>query len=172
MLPSPPPPSRTPIGIVFRPAQDAAAAVGPIPSGLAVVCRDDHMAASSPCVLLIDSWPVVRKHLTGRRPRFGQAVGAVVDGVGWRAEDAKLLRLAVDFIVVRAADTGQRVDRTSLAEHLRNTHSATVLLWAPDITEDEADTLIAAGRIDGYLHGMTRMATCPHSAHQEGIRHG
>lgn len=171
VLPAPPPPGRTPVGIVFHPAPGAASAPGPAPSGLAVACADDHTGASSSCVLLIDSWPVVRKHLTGRRSRFGQAVGAVVDGVDWRAEDAELLRAAVDFIVVRAPEAGQRVERTGLAEHLRNAHSATVLLWTPDFTEDEADTLIAAGRIDGYLHGLAQPAS-PLTAHQEGILHG
>ena len=170
MSPGRPPSGRTPVGIVFRQAEDAGD--GSVPSGLAVACRNDPEDAASSCVLLVDPWPVVREHLLGRRSRIGQAVGAVVDAVGWRAEDAELLRLAADFVVVRAADAGSRVERTGLAEHLRNTYAATVLLWAPGLTDDEADTLIAAGRIDGYLHGTELVAARAPTTDRRGTIHG
>lgn len=173
ILPGPPQLGHTPAGIVFRPAHGAEPGQLAVPSGVAVTCREDDTAtATAACVLLIDPWPVVREHLVGRRSRIGQALGAVVDGVDWRAEDAELLRLAVDFVVVRATGDGRRVERTGLAEHLRNTYSMTVLLWAPDLTEDEADTLIAAGRMDGYLHGLAPVAPGPRSADQKGILRG
>ena len=171
VTPGRPPSGRTPVGIVFHPPGETAADRS-VPSGLAVACRDEPEEAGSSCVLLVDPWPVVREHLVGRRSRLGQAVGAVVDGVGWRAEDAELLRLTADFVVVRSTGDGLRVERTGLAEYLRNTHAATVLLWAPDLTDDEADTLIAAGRIDGYLHGTPSVAAGPRGLDQRGMIHG
>lgn len=56
-----------------------------------------------------------------------------------------------NFVVVPAGAAGGRVERTLLAEELRNRDGHTVLLWAPGLPADEADTLIAAGRIDGYI---------------------
>lgn len=56
-----------------------------------------------------------------------------------------------DFVVVSIGERGQRVERTRAAERLRNEHRCTVLLRTPAITNDEMDTLIAAGRIDGCV---------------------
>jgi anthraniloyl-CoA monooxygenase len=58
-----------------------------------------------------------------------------------------------DYVVVPVGDRGQRVERSRAAERLRNEHGLTVLLRVPEISDDEADTLIAAGRIDGCVVG-------------------
>jgi hypothetical protein len=77
-------------------------------------------------------------------------VGVVVSEAN-RTADLKAAIGAAGFVVVPAARAGQRIERTRLAERLRNEYGCTVLLWSPALTDDEANTLIAAGRIDGYI---------------------
>jgi 2-polyprenyl-6-methoxyphenol hydroxylase-like FAD-dependent oxidoreductase len=78
------------------------------------------------------------------------AVGVIVSEAN-RTADLKPAIGAAGFVVVPAARAGQRIERTRLAERLRNEYGCTVLLWSPALTDDEANTLIAAGRIDGYI---------------------
>jgi hypothetical protein len=111
----------------------------------------DRAPAGAGCLLVAGPWPLVRERLVNLRRRPGQAVGALVESTGWGTADAELLRSVTDFVAVRPDPDGQRVERTRFAEELRNAHGLTVLLWTAALSGDEADTLIGAGRIDGYL---------------------
>lgn len=111
----------------------------------------DRASAGADCLLVAGPWPLVRERLVNLRRRPGQAVGALVESTGWGCADAEFLRSVTDFVAVRPDPDGQRVERTRLAEELRNVHGFTVLLWTAALSGDEADTLIGAGRIDGYL---------------------
>jgi anthraniloyl-CoA monooxygenase len=77
-------------------------------------------------------------------------VGVII-GEASRPADLKRAIGAAGFAVVPAARAGQRIERTRMAERLRNEYGCTVLLWSPALSDDEANTLIAAGRIDGYI---------------------
>ncbi|WP_329563511.1 FAD-dependent monooxygenase [Streptomyces uncialis] len=157
----PHPPGTTPAGLVLYSSRATTSGAGPLPIGH-IVPPTEAEPSSTPCVLLTGSWPVLRQRLANRSPQAGQAVGVMIDCVGWRSEDAVLVRATADFVVVPMGHHGQRVERTALAERIRNVHAMTVLLWATDLSEDDADTLIGAGRIDGYLL---------HSPNWEGVNH-
>jgi hypothetical protein len=118
-------------------------APGPLP---------DLDGAAPRAVLLTGRWPEVRSALAELR-RCAPAAGA---GVLLRPRDfaeadvPRLVGLA-DFVAVLAGGHGQRVERTALAERLRNEFGLTVLLWTRAMDPDEANTLIAAARTDGYV---------------------
>jgi 2-polyprenyl-6-methoxyphenol hydroxylase-like FAD-dependent oxidoreductase len=104
------------------------------------------------CLVLAGPWPAARSVLAARRPWL-PALGVALRPGTWPAADAPMLAARADFVLVPAGERGQRVERTRLAEELRNAYGLTVLLWTRRMAAGEADTLIAAGRIDGYLLG-------------------
>jgi anthraniloyl-CoA monooxygenase len=142
-----------PPGLALR--SGARAAAGPVGSAATGVIRTGPAAGAedADCVVLAGSWAALRRLLTGVRPAAAhQALGVVVEPETWRPADAGWLAHAADFVVAHQT-AGQRVERTRFAEHLRNGFGMTVLLWTTGLDADEADTLIGAGRIDGYVVG-------------------
>lgn len=148
---------------------DGAEPVGHPDAGL-VLCAPGHRAtgaaaptgliAAAPgpetgelaCLLLTGKWPEVRDALATWRPRAGRSsIGALLSPESWDEEQAPLLATLTDFVAVPIAPQGQRIQRTILAERLRNEQGLTVLLWTDALDADEANTLIAAGRMDGYV---------------------
>jgi len=151
------PPRHGDAGLVLRPvparpAHHAAAAAVPAALIVPAPCAASELPGGELPCLLTGRWPEVRDALiTLRRHAGNRIVGALVDPESFDDAQAPLLAEMADFVAVPPAPKGQRVERTLLAERLRNELGLTVLLWTRAIDTDEANTLIAAGRTDGYV---------------------
>jgi len=126
-----------------------------LPAGLIVPAPGplpDLDGAARGAVLLTGRWPGLRAALTElRRCAPAAGAGVLLDPRDLAQADVPRLAGLADFVAVPAGNRGQRVERTALAERLRNEFGLTVLLWTHALDSDEANTLIAAARTDGYV---------------------
>ncbi|MEO3808171.1 FAD-dependent monooxygenase [Sphaerisporangium sp. B11E5] len=147
-VPSPAPTRRDVVRRVRR-RRTADAVVLPTATGGAWCMVADgppgETTAVPPCVLV-----EVNDHTDpGELVRAYRSAGACAVGL-LISEDAPLKEThGADLLAVPAQPGTGRIARTRLADRLRYDHEIPVLLLTPDeLSHDEADTLIAAGRID------------------------